>query len=233
MNITANTSSSSKERSFANKYPQLIKINEIFYSIQGESTSAGKPTVFVRLATCNLRCRYCDTRYAFWEGTAWSVDKILDEVATYPTKWVCLTGGEPLGQRNIYPLMHELLARGYRVSLETGGGFSVKDVPPAVVKVLDLKCPESGESEAMVWGNTELLTPHDQVKFVVSSKADFDWSAKIAREKGLFEKATVLVSPVADKVTPKDLAEWTLASGLPFTLQIQLHKVIWGNQRGV
>ena len=193
----------------------------------------GKPTVFVRLATCNLRCRYCDTRYAFWEGNVWTVEKVLEEIAAYPTKWVCLTGGEPLGQRGIYPLMQELERGGYQISLETGGGFSVIDVPASVIKVLDLKCPDSGETEAMVWENTTLLNPHDQVKFVVSSKADFEWSEKIAKEKGLFDKATVLVSPVADKVSPRELADWTLASGLPFTMQIQLHKVIWGNQRGV
>ncbi len=185
------------------------------------------------MATCNLRCNYCDTRYAFWEGNVRDVDAVMAEVRTYSTKYVCLTGGEPLGQQASYELMRQLVSEGYTVSLETGGGFSVESVPSEVIKVLDIKTPGSGESGAMVWGNLDLLTPQDQLKFVVCSRADFDWVVALCREKDLFSKCTVLVSPVADKVTPKDLAEWTLESKLPFTLQLQLHKVIWGNQRGV
>ncbi len=193
----------------------------------------GKPTVFVRLATCNLRCRYCDTRYAFWEGRVWSTDDVMAEVRKHPTKVVCLTGGEPLGQRAIHPLMHQLLDEGYVVSLETGGGLAVNEVPAGVIKILDLKCPDSGESEAMVWENLKYLRSTDQLKFVVSSHEDFMWAEQICESHQLFSLCTVLVSPVVNKVTPKELAEWTLASGKPFTLQLQLHKIIWGEQRGV
>jgi 7-carboxy-7-deazaguanine synthase len=211
-----------------------LKINEIFYSIQGESLLAGKPTVFVRTATCNLRCNYCDTRYAFWHGTLMELDAILTEVHKYKTKYVCLTGGEPLGQQAIYPLMEALVDEGYTVSLETNGSFSVAKVPAPVVKVIDLKCPDSGESETMEWANCGLVQPHDQFKFVVASEADFDWAQKICEQYKLHDKCPVLYSPVAGKVKPLDLAEWILEAGAPVTMQVQLHKEIWGpDKRGV
>lgn len=162
------------------------------------------------------------------------LDAILAEVRKYKTKYVCLTGGEPLGQQGIYPLMDDLLEDGYTVSLETSGAFLVDKVPAAVIKVIDIKCPDSGETEAMVWGNTELVSAQDQFKFVVGSKADFDWSQKICAEYGLGAKCTVLYSPVAGKVKPLDLAEWILDSGAEVTMQMQMHKEIWGpEKRGV
>ncbi len=240
MRTLKNTNLSSKELSFVSKslinpasVETHLKINEIFYSIQGESLFAGKPTVFVRVATCNLRCTYCDTRYAFWEGRVRSVEDVMTEVRQFPTKFACLTGGEPLGQKASYELMRRLAGEGYTVSLETGGGFSVKDVPASIIKILDVKTPESGECGAMVWENLDLMTSQDQIKFVVCSKADFDWAAKLCQDNNLFDKCPILISPVADKVPYAELAQWTLESALPFTMQLQLHKVIWGNQRGV
>lgn len=215
---------------------ETLKINEIFFSIQGESTLVGKPTVFVRLALCNLRCRWCDTGYAFWKGDLRTLDEVMTEVRKHPTSYVCLTGGEPLGQKAIYPLMHRLLDERYTVSLETGGGFSVKDVPADVIKVIDLKCPDSGETESMVWENVELALPHDQFKFVIASRADFDWAVDVVLKRSLTGKCTVLFSPVFGKVSYRELAEWILATEIspPVTMQIQIHKEIWGpNQRGV
>lgn len=208
-----------------------LKINEIFYSIQGESLLAGKPTVFVRLSTCNLRCSYCDSRYTFWHGNVMDQADILAEVHKHKTRYVCLTGGEPLGQKGIYPLMETLLQEGYTVSLETNGSFLVDKVPKGVIKVLDLKCPDSLESEAMVWENCDLVTPEDQIKFVVASRADFDWSQAVSEKYQLTKKCHVLFSPVAGKVKPMDLAEWVLASGSPVTMQLQMHKEIWGPER--
>ena len=213
---------------------ETLKVNEIFFSIQGESLLAGKPTVFVRTATCNLRCTYCDTRYAFWEGNVRSLDSIVEEVKKHPTKYVCLTGGEPLGQQASIPLMRRLLDLGYTVSLETGGGFSVKDVPAGVIKVVDLKTPSSGEMGAMIWENMDLVGSQDQIKFVVGSREDFDWSVATSRAHHLTDRCPVLISPVYGKVQPEQLASWVLESGEPFTLQLQLHKLLWGaDKRGV
>lgn len=211
-----------------------LKIHEIFFSIQGESLLVGKPTVFVRLATCNLRCTYCDTRHAFWHGTLMEQADILAQVRKHKTKYVCLTGGEPLGQKGIYPLMDALLAEGYTVSLETNGAFPIDRVPAAVIKVIDLKTPGSGEAEANDWSNCGRALAHDQFKFVVASREDFEWACDKCDEHGLFEKCPVLFSPVAGKVKPVELAEWILESGAPITMQIQLHKEIWGpDRRGV
>jgi 7-carboxy-7-deazaguanine synthase len=213
---------------------QQLKINEIFYSIQGESLFVGKPTVFVRLSSCNLRCTYCDTRYSFWKGHVREIESVMAEVRRHPTRYVCVTGGEPLGQVGVYPLMAQLVAEGYTVSLETNGSFLTDRVPAAVIIVLDLKCPDSGEEAANEWRNMELLRPHDQVKFVVASRRDFDWAAEKVQEHRLSERSTVLFSPVHSKVSPTELAEWVLAAPFPSTLQIQLHKEIWGAQtRGV
>ena len=212
----------------------MIKINEIFFSIQGESLLAGKPTVFVRTATCNLRCTWCDTKYSYWEGSVMTVPQILEKVKSFGAKYVCLTGGEPLGQKGSIELMRALLAEGYTVSLETNGSFSIKEVPLDVVKVVDVKCPDSGESESMAWENLSLVRPHDQFKFVVASKADFDWALKVCRDHSLEEKCHILYSPVHGKVKPQELAHWILDSKAPVTMQIQLHKEIWGpNERGV
>ncbi len=211
-----------------------LKINEIFFSIQGESLLAGKPTVFIRTAACNLRCTWCDTRYSFWQGKVMGLEAILAEVHKYETRYVCLTGGEPLGQRGAIPLMQRLLQENYTVSLETNGSFSVKDVPLDVIKVIDIKCPDSGESESMAWENLDLVRPHDQFKFVVASQADFEWAQRICEEHQLYEKCPLLFSPAYGKVKPIELAEWILQAKKPVTLQLQMHKEIWGpDDRGV
>ncbi len=211
-----------------------LKINEIFFSIQGESLLAGKPTVFVRTATCNLRCTYCDTRYAFWEGKVMSIDAILEEVRKFGGEYVCLTGGEPLGQKGSIVLMEKLLAEKYTVSLETNGSFSIKDVPLAVIKVIDIKCPDSGEAETIAWENLSLARKEDQFKFVVASRADFDWSQKVCQDHKLHERCSVLFSPAYGKVSPSDLAKWILDAHAKVTMQLQMHKEIWGpNERGV
>lgn len=211
-----------------------LKIHEIFHSIQGESTFVGKPTVFVRTSACNLRCTYCDTAYAFGRGTLMEIDEILAHVAKYPVRHVCVTGGEPLGQKGTVELLARLVDKGYVVSLETNGSFSVKEVPAGVVKVVDIKCPESGESEAMCWENLELTRSPDQFKFVVASRADFDWSRALCEKHALWDRAEVLFSPSFGDVEPKDLAAWILETGMPVTFQMQLHKAIWAPEaRGV
>jgi 7-carboxy-7-deazaguanine synthase len=211
-----------------------LKINEIFYSIQGESLLAGKPTVFIRTAACNLRCVYCDTRYAFWEGKVMDLESILAEVKKHDPQYVCVTGGEPMGQKGTLVLLQRLLKEGYTVSLETNGSFSIKDVPIDVIKVIDLKCPDSGESSHMAWENLALVKPHDQFKFVIASKSDFDWSQQVIRDHNLEEKCGLLFSPVYQKVSPSELAKWILDDHAPVTMQMQLHKEIWGpNERGV
>jgi 7-carboxy-7-deazaguanine synthase len=211
-----------------------IKINEIFYSIQGESLLAGKPTVFIRTAACNLRCTWCDTGYSFWNGKVMALGEILAEVKKHTTKYVCVTGGEPLGQRNCIALLKLLVDEKYTVSLETNGSFSVKDVPPEVIKVIDIKCPDSGEAEANHWENIDLATQNDQFKFVVASRADFDWAQEICKKYELEKKSPVLYSPVQGKVSPRDLAAWILDEEAPVTMQIQMHKEIWGPKtRGV
>lgn len=213
---------------------EKLLINEIFFSIQGESLFVGKPTVFVRTAGCNLRCVWCDTKYAFWEGHSQSLEEIVKKIQSFPTKYVCLTGGEPLGQRAVYPLMNQLVGLGFIVSLETGGGFSVSKVPSSIVKILDIKCPDSHESKSMVWENLDLLNPQDQVKFVIASRKDFDWAIDICDQHHLFSKCTILISAVFNKVPLPEVAQWILESAKPFTLQTQLHKHIWGeSQRGV
>lgn len=211
-----------------------LKINEIFLSIQGESLLVGKPTVFVRTATCNLRCTYCDTKYSFWQGKVMGLPEILAEVKKHETEYVCLTGGEPLGQKGIYPLMRQLLDQKYIVSLETNGAFSIKDVPLDVIKVVDVKCPDSGESESMAWENLDLIRPTDQLKFVVASQKDFEWSNALCQDHKLYEKCAVLFSPAYGLVKPADLARWILNSKAKVTMQTQMHKEIWGpNTRGV
>lgn len=211
-----------------------LKINEIFYSIQGESLLAGKPSVFVRIATCNLRCNFCDSGYSFWTGELMTVAQILEEVRKHKTQYVCVTGGEPLGQKNCIPLLQELVNEKYIVSLETNGSFSVLNVPNDVIKVIDVKCPESGEVDSIAWENLDIVKPHDQLKFVVASRADFDWAQRLCEERKLWEKCPVLFSPVHNKVSPAELAQWILSAHAPVTMQTQMHKEIWPpNTRGV
>jgi len=213
----------------------MLTINEIFYSIQGESTRAGRPCVFVRLTACDLRCTWCDTPYAFHEGGKMSVDDVVAAVERHACALVELTGGEPLLQDDVYPLMDRLLARGCTVMLETGGHRPIDKVPAAVVKVVDVKCPASGEVDKNDWRNLSLLAPHDEVKFVVQDRADYEFARDVIARHGLAARtAAVLISPVHGVLDPQTLSEWILADQLPVRLQLQLHKYIWSpTTRGV
>jgi len=213
----------------------MLTVNEIFYSIQGESTRAGRPCVFVRLTACDLRCSWCDTAYAFHEGAKRSLDEVIAEVERYDCPLVEITGGEPLLQDDVYPLMEQLLARGRTVMLETGGHRPITRVPRAVVKIVDVKCPASGEADRNDWGNLDALAPHDEVKFVVQDRADYEFARDvIARYDLASRSAAVLVSPVHGVLEPRLLSEWMLADRLPARLQLQLHKYIWSpTMRGV
>jgi len=213
----------------------MLTINEIFYSIQGESTRAGRPCVFVRLSACDLRCSWCDTPYAFHEGTKRSVDEVVAEVEGHGCPLVEITGGEPLLQEDVYPLMDRLLARGLTVMLETGGHRPVTRVPPAVVKIVDVKCPGSGEASKNDWGNLDRLSPHDELKFVVQDRADYEFARELIGRHALASRcAAILISPVHGVLDPKTLSDWMLADHLPARLQLQMHKYIWSpSTRGV
>ena len=213
----------------------MLTINEIFYSIQGESDETGRPCVFVRLTGCDLRCVWCDTPYAFHNGRKLDVDEVVDEVAQHQCGVVEITGGEPLLQEDVYPLMDRLLASGATVLLETGGHVSVDRVPSAVVKVMDVKCPGSGESDRNAWDNLSLLTDRDQVKFVIADRVDYEFARDVVRRHTLDTRCrAVLFSPVHDVLPPATLAAWVLDDRLPVRLQIQLHKHLWGAEtRGV
>ena len=213
----------------------MLTVNEIFHSIQGESSHAGRPCVFVRLTGCNLRCAWCDTAYAFDEGRAISVDEVVGAVEAYGCPLVEITGGEPLLQPDVYPLMNRLLGAGKTVLLETGGQIDISDVPAAVVKVVDVKCPGSGEAARNAWGNLERLAGHDEVKFVIRDRADYEFARDVLRRHGLERRcAAVLLSPVHRVLDPRELAAWSLADRLPVRIQVQLHKYVWGDDaRGV
>jgi len=206
----------------------LLTINEIFYSVQGESSFAGRPCVFVRLTACDLRCSWCDTPYAFHEGTKRPVDDVLAEVDRFGCSLVEVTGGEPLLQEGVYPLFDGLLARGKQVLLETGGHRSIERVPAGVVTILDVKCPGSGEAQRMDWSNLDRLRPHDEVKFVIADRADYEFARDVLRRHGLAARvAAVHFSPVHDVMNLRQLSEWVLQEGLPVRVQVQLHKYIW------
>jgi len=213
----------------------LLTINEIFHSIQGESTHTGRPCVFVRLTACDLRCSWCDTAYAFHEGYKATVEDVLTKVASYDCNLVEITGGEPLLQREVYPLMRALLERGHEVLIETGGHMSVADVPHDVVRIIDVKCPGSGESEKNHWPNLDALRTRDEVKFVIRDRADYEYARDVVTRYDLTSRAAaVLFSPVHDVLSPADLAAWILEDRLPVRLQLQSHKYIWGaHVRGV
>jgi 7-carboxy-7-deazaguanine synthase len=211
-----------------------MRITEIFFSIQGESSHAGKPCIFVRLTGCGLRCVYCDTKYSYAGGTEMSLDEVLQTVGAYPSRLVELTGGEPLEQEEIYPLMSSLLERDYTVMLETGGHIRIDRVPGAVIKIIDIKCPGSGEMDTICWENIDLARSHDEFKFVISSRSDYDWSREICRERLSGKSDNILFSPSHDDLPPEDLARWILEDGLRVRLQLQIHKYIWGaHVRGV
>lgn len=213
----------------------MLTVNEIFHSIQGESTHAGRPCVFVRLTACDLRCSWCDTPYAFHEGTKMSVDDVVERVRAYGCDVVEVTGGEPLLQKDVYPLMERLLDDGRTVMLETGGHRDISRVPPGVHRIVDVKCPGSGEADKMCWANLDHLGPADEVKFVIRDRADYEYAREVVTSRRLATACgAVLFSPVHGVMNPRVLAEWILADALPVRLQLQAHKYIWDPQtRGV
>jgi 7-carboxy-7-deazaguanine synthase len=213
----------------------MLTVNEIFHSIQGESSHTGRPCVFVRLTACDLRCSWCDTPYAFHEGTRMTVEDVVTRVREYGCDVVEVTGGEPLLQKEVYPLMERLLEEGRTVLLETGGHLSVDDVPGRVIRVIDVKCPGSGESDKVHWPNLERLRPTDEIKFVIKDRADYEFARGVVKKYDLPSKtAAVLFSPVHGVMNARELAEWILADRLAVRLQLQAHKYIWGaDVRGV
>lgn len=206
----------------------MLTVNEIFHSIQGESTHAGRPCVFVRLTACDLRCSWCDTPYAFYEGAKMTVEDIVSRVRAYDCPVVEITGGEPLIQREVYPLMERLLDEQMTVMVETGGHLNVERVPEGVIRVIDVKCPGSGESHRVEWSNMDRLRPTDEVKFVINDRGDYEFAREVVRRHDLVGRtAAVLFSPVHGVMDPKTLAEWILADRLGVRLQLQAHKYIW------
>ena len=209
-----------------------LRVSEIFFSLQGETSRVGLPTVFVRLTGCPLRCGYCDTEYAFQGGERISIVDILTKVASYGTRYVTVTGGEPLAQKECLALLGLLCEAGYSVSLETSGALDVSAVDPRVSKILDIKTPGSGEAERNRWSNLDCLTPQDEVKFVLCDEADYLWSIEVMRERRLDRICPVLFSPVYGKLDPAALAAWVLRDRLPVRVQVQLHKLLWGEGPG-
>jgi 7-carboxy-7-deazaguanine synthase len=219
------------------EHPDKLRITEIFYSLQGESRSVGFPTVFIRLTGCPLRCGYCDTTYAFQGGQWMPMNEILEEVArchgsNNVSQHVTVTGGEPLAQKNSQALLKTLCDLGYQVSLETSGALDVCGVDDRVIKVMDLKSPGSGESTKNRWENIDCLTRQDQVKFVICDRVDYDWAKQVLADYKLSERCEVLFSPVYDRQQSRELAEWILADKLPVRFQLQLHKILWGEEQG-
>ena len=212
--------------------PISLKINEIFFSLQGETSRAGLPTVFVRLTGCPLRCVWCDTEHAFSNGDTMSLNAILDNVSRYGTRQICVTGGEPLAQKNCLVLLTALCDAGYDVSLETSGALDISAVDARVSRIVDLKAPGSGESGKNRWQNLDHLTAHDELKFVLKDRADYEWARQVISEHRLDVLCPLLFSPVQGEIDPKELAEWVLADRLPVRFQLQLHKLLWGNMRG-
>lgn len=209
----------------------MLRINEIFYSLQGETSRAGLPTVFVRLTGCPLRCGYCDTSYAFNEGMAMETSAILEQVAAFAPRYVTVTGGEPLAQKECPPLLSALCDAGYSVSLETSGALDISKVDSRVSRIVDIKTPGSGEEAKNRWANLALLTPHDELKFVICDEADYQWARQQLQEHQLGAICPVLFSPVAG-VDPGQLADWILRDRLDVRFQIQLHKLLWREDRG-
>jgi 7-carboxy-7-deazaguanine synthase len=212
--------------------PERLRINEIFHSLQGEADAVGYPTVFVRLTGCPLRCRYCDTAYAFHAGDWLDLEDIVERVRGYGTPYVCVTGGEPLAQPNCLKLLGRLCDQGFNVSLETSGALDISSVDPRVSRVIDVKTPGSQEAARNRIENFELLTQRDQLKFVICSREDYDWSKAFLQEHGLSGQCRILFSPSYEEVPPAALADWILADRLPVRFQLQLHKVLWGDVPG-
>jgi len=211
---------------------QTVRLSEIFFSLQGEAARSGLPTVFIRLTGCPLRCTWCDTEYAFTGGTPTRIEDVLAEVARYPTRYVCVTGGEPLAQKSCLPLLKALCDAGHDVCLETSGALDITLVDPRVARIMDLKAPGSGETDKNLLSNIADLRQTDEVKIVIASRADYDWAKEIIAAHQLSACCNVVLSPVAGQLNPTDLAEWILADGLAVRFQIQLHKWLWSDARG-
>lgn len=211
-----------------------LRITETFFSLQGESSLVGLPTFFIRLTGCPLRCSYCDTAYAFQGGKQVSIESLLDEAEASATRYVCVTGGEPLAQPECLPLLSALCDAGFTVSLETSGALPIQTVDGRVMKIMDIKTPDSGELERNLWSNLDYLLPQDEIKFVIGSRTDYEWSKNFFQQHpSLQQVKQVLFSPSADRVKPEQLAQWILEDKLPVRFQLQLHKIIWGNRQGV
>lgn len=209
-----------------------LRITEVFHSIQGESSRVGLPTVFVRLTGCPLRCVWCDTEYAFTGGESTDISTVLERVAAFGCKTVCVTGGEPLAQKACLDLLTALCDAGYSVSLETSGALDVGEVDPRVAKIMDIKAPGSGEAARNRWENLDRLTPRDELKFVLASEDDYRWAQQEVTARGLADRCAILFSPVQGQLDPGQLAEWVLRDRLPVRFQLQLHKVLWGSVAG-
>ncbi|MBL8446155.1 MAG: 7-carboxy-7-deazaguanine synthase QueE [Zoogloeaceae bacterium] len=209
-----------------------LRLAEIFLSVQGESSRVGLPTVFVRLTGCPLRCSWCDTAYAFHGGTTVTLGEIIERVAEYDVRHVCVTGGEPLAQAGCQPLLTALCDAGHSVSLETSGALDISEVDPRVIRIVDLKAPGSGEVDKNLWSNVDHLRPEDELKIVLADEADYAWARQRLDDHGLAKRCSVLLSPVQGRLDPAALAEWILRDRLPVRFQLQLHKVLWGNAPG-
>ncbi len=209
-----------------------LRITEIFFSIQGETSKVGLPTVFIRLTGCPLRCQYCDTSYAFHGGEVMLFEDIIRQVTKFNCKDVCVTGGEPLAQANSKKLLKDLADLDFQVSLETGGSISLKEIDERVKIIMDIKTPDSGESTKNRWENLELLKQTDELKIVICSREDYQWSKEIIEQYKISEKCPILFSPCAESIDPRDLAEWILTDQLPIRFQMQIHKILWNNQPG-
>ena len=210
-----------------------LKINEIFFSLQGESSRIGLPTIFIRLTGCPMRCKYCDTAYAFYGGRNMSVDEILEEISQYKTKYVTVTGGEPLAQKPCWKLLKNLCDNDYNVSLETGGAISIEGIDERTKIILDIKTPDSGEHLKNDKKNLALIEKKDEIKFVLSSRGDYEWEKKFIKEENLIDKAPIIFSPVYKDLSYVNLSEWILEDNLVVRFQVQLHKIIWGEKKGV
>ena len=209
-----------------------LRITEIFYSLQGEASRVGLPTVFVRLTGCPLRCTWCDTTYSFTGGEAASIASVLAEVAKYPARQVCVTGGEPLSQKECLPLLVALCDAGYDVSLETSGALDVSAVDPRVSRIMDLKAPDSGEVGRNLWSNLDCLNARDEIKIVIASRGDYEWARDVVRQRQIDRICPVLFSPAQGLIEAGSLADWILEDGLNVRFQLQLHKLLWGNMQG-
>ena len=209
-----------------------VRMTELFYSVQGESTTSGLPTVFIRLTGCPLRCHYCDTSYAFQGGELINIDDILAQVAACHCPYVCVTGGEPLAQPNCIALLQALCDAGYRVSIETSGARDITAIDPRVTVVMDLKTPDSGEVDRNLWSNISRLKQNDQIKFVLCSREDYKWARQTLEDRQLASQAHILFSPSWEQLNPTELASWILEDKLPVRLQLQLHKILWSDARG-